>query len=741
MPQPLYILFGFLFTVLTATALGRLLLARLKLSFHRTEEFLLAFYAGSACLSFLVLLLAAARLAHKGVFLAIGLVVLFSAVRKNLHRAAGEPQPGLPRFWTIVFGVIYGAFLLVYFTNAMAPEQSPDGSTYHLGLVARYMRAHGFERITTNMYASLSQGVEMLFLFAFAFGRHSAAALTHFAFLATLPLAMLCYARRFGFPVAGAAAALLFFASPVVGMDGTTAYIDVAVAAVLFAVFYLLQIWDQSRNGALLVPVGLLAGFAYAAKYTAGIAVPYALGFAAWKLIRARRPLLKPLLVLAGCALLMIVPWMAKNWIWLGNPFSPFLNELFPNPYVHIAMEKEYREFFRHYDLKNRLEIVPEVTVRGFTLNGLLGPVFLLLPLGLLALREKAGRQIWLAALVFSAAYPLNISTRFLIPPAPFFALAIAMAVVRARGMAALLVMMHALASWPSHVKVYSDPAAWKIQKAFPWKQALRVESEEGWLLRSMPTYPAARMIEQYVPPGERTFTYNQVAEAYTTRDILVGYAAAFNQTLFDTLWIPLAEDWSPRRLVIFRFPEERLRAVRVVLETEREKDSWSINEFRLFRQEREIRPDPAWKLASRPNPWELDLAFDGNLATRWRTWQEARAGMFVEVGFNSALALDQVLLQCPMAPWNLQFALEGLTEDGRWKRLGGQPSQPLADEPPGLRRAAIDSLFARGVRWLLIRESDFGGKDLRERASEWGVEFVAERGPDRLYRVTPRTP
>ncbi len=231
---------------------------------------------------------------------------------------------------------------MVYFTNAMAPERSPDGSTYHLGLVARYMREHGFHRITTNMYANLSQGVEMLYLFAYAFGRHSAAALVHFCFLVTLPLAMLCYARRFGFPAAGAAGALLFFVSPVVGMDGTTAYNDVAVAAILFGVFYLLQIWDQERTGGLLVPIGLLAGFAYAAKYTALLAVPYALGFVAWKLLRARQQVLKPLLVISACALLMITPWVAKNWIWLDNPFSPFFNTIFPNPYVHVSLEREW---------------------------------------------------------------------------------------------------------------------------------------------------------------------------------------------------------------------------------------------------------------------------------------------------------------------------------------------------------------------------------------------------------------
>ena len=65
---------------------------------------------------------------------------------------------------------------------ALAPETSPDGMMYHLGLPNLYLQAHGIVRITTTFYATLSQGMEMLFLFAFAFGRHSAAASVHYLF-------------------------------------------------------------------------------------------------------------------------------------------------------------------------------------------------------------------------------------------------------------------------------------------------------------------------------------------------------------------------------------------------------------------------------------------------------------------------------------------------------------------------------------------------------------------------------
>src|SRR5665811_1034723 len=80
-----------------------------------------------------------------------------------------------------------------------------SGAGYHLGLVSRYLREHGFVRITDNLYAAMPGGVEMLFLFAFAFGKHSAAALVHLAFLLALVWQIFSYARRRGFPVVGQA--------------------------------------------------------------------------------------------------------------------------------------------------------------------------------------------------------------------------------------------------------------------------------------------------------------------------------------------------------------------------------------------------------------------------------------------------------------------------------------------------------------------------------------------------------
>src|SRR5260370_27339707 len=135
----------------------------------------------------------------------------------------------------------------------------------------------------------------------------------HFAFLLCLAMQMLSFGRRIGYPACGVAGALFTYASPIVGQVGTVAYVDVALASIAFAIFYLLQIWSDNKEMKLLVPVGILTGFSFATKYTAFLAIPYALGFIAWKLWRARQPMLLQAVITPLLALVFIAPSPIKN--------------------------------------------------------------------------------------------------------------------------------------------------------------------------------------------------------------------------------------------------------------------------------------------------------------------------------------------------------------------------------------------------------------------------------------------
>ena len=181
----------------------------------------------------------------------------------------------------------------------------------------------------------------------------------------------------------------------------------------------------------------------------------------------------------------MVAPWVLRNWLWVGNPFAPFFNSWFPNPYYHPGMERIYAETLRHYPgIKHYWQIPLQLTLRSGFDGGTSGPVFLLAPCGLLALRFKSGRRLLLAGLVFALPAYLNIGTRFLIPSVPFLALAMGIGLADVPAALPVLALFHALVCWPPVLSTYCDPSNWRIS-SFPGRVALRLDPAEPFILKN----------------------------------------------------------------------------------------------------------------------------------------------------------------------------------------------------------------------------------------------------------------
>lgn len=513
MYEVVYILFGAVFTGMVAVALGRILFRLLGIGLCRGEANVLALPAGAACLSVLVFGLAAVGAARAGVFLVVGLGSIGAAAWLGLSRCGGQEPAGAPRYWTWGFAAVLTAFSLAYLFNALAPETSMDGVNHGLGMVARYCREHGFRQFSPEAQPHLPQTVQMLFLVAYAFGAHSAASMVHFLLLLALAAAMVAYGRRFGMATAGLGGALLVFASPVVGIDATSAYVDVAVAGAIFALFCLLQIWAEGGNARWLVPTGLLAGFASAGGYAGLLALPYALGFVGWHLRRNRGRLAKPLALVTGCALLVVAPWLVSN-----APTAAML-----------------------------------ASAGGLDSTGaplaLAGPVFLLAPLALFALRRPAGRHLLLAAAVFGSASMAGGGSRSLIPALPFLALALAMVLSRWKAVLPVVVLLHCISSWPAVLDRWMD-GPWQLREV-PVRAALRIVPERRYLYTTFPDFSVAWMIDEAVPAGGKVFAPSPVAAAYTSREVITGRTSPLGMALLEQLNNAISHELSEARMPV----------------------------------------------------------------------------------------------------------------------------------------------------------------------------------------------
>jgi F5/8 type C domain len=746
--QALTALIGAAVTVAACYAAGALFVDRLRAPLNRAERLPLAFVLGAACLHLAIFAVMALKIAYRPVVVGVPLAVIGVAVWTGSWGLKGDRLEPVVRPLKILAGVLFAAFTILYFFHAWAPESSPDGSTYHLGLVAQYLRVHGFEPVTTNFLASLSEGVEMLFVPAFAIGQHSAAALVHLAFAVALALAMFAYGRRLGSPPQNqwmaAAAALLTYASPVVGIDASSAYNDVAAAAVVFSAFYWLEVWDEHHDHRLLIPLGLLCGYAYAVKYTAAAILLYAVAFVAWRIWRlklrgqSRRMAAACAVIIAGFAV-MAAPWMIKNWVYVDNPVAPLANRIFRNPYMHVSVEQQLSEYARSYDVRNRWTLPLEVTLRGEKTQGVIGAMFLAAPLALLALRDRAGRRLLAAGAVMLAPYFANVGTRFLIPVLPFLSLAMAIPLASSTALLAALMIVHSALSWPSVLHRVS-PHAWSLDRVL-YKQALRILPQDFYLRQNYPPYGAARLLDQYVPKGEQVLAMTDVPEAYTSRDVLVSFRAAFNQTLADTVNMGWYTVTQPRVVETFGFPEQNVRGLRVV-QTARGSgplDQWSVHELRFFDRGAEVARKPQWRLSAWPNPWDAGLAFDRSPVTRWRSWETKAPGMYLEADFGEVQSIDEVRIETSYDSGSARMHLESTSDDGRgWVKIAGDPEIKNVDPPPDLRRQAIQVMRSRGVDYLLMHDTDPGAEEFRRDPASWGLELVAQGYGVRLYKVAP---
>jgi Dolichyl-phosphate-mannose-protein mannosyltransferase len=719
--QALSIAFGAGFTVLVSIALGSLVCGK------AVKDWPVRFVIGAVILNLVVFLLCCAQVAYPLVFAILGAAISGVWIWRD--------RPGFSKiryFDNYILIVVFTIYFVLYYFNSMAPEASPDGAGYHLGFVARYLREHGFHPITWNIYASLSEGAEMLFLFAFAFGKHSAAAMVHLAFLVALVWQMVAYARRAGFPLSGTCAALLVFASPVVGIDASSAYNDVALACVAFTLFYLLQLWEAERSRRLLILIGVTAGFGYAVKYTAFLGVVYAIGFVAWKSRRSRT--LQQAGIVAACAAVLVLPWIVKDWLWVQNPFSPFFNHIFPNPYVTSSFESDFRSDLALYDLPSRWMIPWAVTTSG-RLAGVLGPVFILAPIALLSFRSREGRQLLLAAAVFGATYFSNIGARFLIAPLPFIALAMLLTLGNGafgRTAALALVLVHAAVSWPPVVRKYAAPGVWAL-KGIPFRAALRLDPPEDYLQAHLVYYGIDQMIERITTPGSTVFSYQSIPEAYTSRRILIDYESAGNHHYGLTLWTGFSPAWLPTLRARFTFDRQPLRGVRVV-QTSNGGSPWRIHELRLFDGASSVSRN-GWQVTADPFPWKIESAFDNKPVTFWECGDKLQAGMYVEADFPGIEQADSVMIEAPPNQPDLHLRLLGEPPGGQWKTLAEEPQMSNA-EAPDLRRAAVEELKRQGIGYVLLFDTDVAAGDFRQNLTRWGVREVGQSNGARLYEL-----
>lgn len=313
------------------------------------------------------------------------------------------------------------------------------------------------------------------------------------------------------------------------------------------------------------------------------------------------------------------------------------------------------------------------------------------------------------------------------------------MAIGAAPRAVAALVLIHAVTSWPAVLPYYVAPYAWCLTD-FPLEAALRLEPEEEYVKRFFGSYPDPFMVDDHVPPGERVLALSSGAESYSKHMFVSSVGASFNLLLSDTLYTGWNDGFRPKVALVFSFPEHTQRRIRI-LQTARgvTGDQWNVHEVRYFHGGIELTRSQNWRITASPNPWQVGLAFDNSPATRWRSWEIPAPGMFLETDFGAEQAVDQVIVETSTEGLAaVKLAIETMDSSERWSRTASDPAIRENAVPPWLRRAATYELAARGVRYLIAHDGDFGGKDYLEQPELWGFKILARHDDVTLYKIEP---
>ncbi len=241
------------------------------------------------------------------------------------------------------------------------------------------------------------------------------------------------------------------------------------------------------------------------------------------------------------------------------------------------------------------------------------------------------------------------------------------------------------------------------------------------------------------MPKGERILGTAGVAYAYCNRDFLISYQAALNQTMIDTLNVAWLLDFQPTVVETFRFPEHTARRFRVLQtgKVDFAEIQWSVHEMRFFHQGKEIPRQADWRLRAWPNPWEVQLAFDGSLATRWRSWETVKPGDYLDVDFGKMEAVDEVVLDASADCFAVQLQVEAMDASGQWVRLAKDPEQVASDHKNySLRLAATYEMKERGLHYLLIGSDYPGAPDFEDDPAAWGLTQVATGYGIQIYKT-----
>jgi 4-amino-4-deoxy-L-arabinose transferase-like glycosyltransferase len=549
MHNPLLALPISILLVLISAALGRRLLSVLKVKPDTPlESMVFGIGLGFGVLAYLILGIGLAGWLHAWVLIALVVVALVVSIRQ-IGDIAGEIVCGLracvttkPRASSVLIGCSLAALGALVLIRSLAPPSDLDwdGLAYHLAVPKMYLAHHRIFYVPFLSHSNFPFLIEMLYTLGLSLGSIGAAKLFHFAMYGASAAAIYSMSRRHLNSTIGAVGALIFVSVPVAMWEAGNAYSDIATALYVTLAVYAVLNWEQSGEKPWLVICGIMSGFALGTKVLA--IVPTA-ALCLWILLAARsrggwKTAFGASAAVGLLALLVGSPWYIKSWVYTGNPFYPFLYNIFGGKYWSQSAAEAYRHaqlaFGMGRDFGAFLKLPWNLTVNGAyffdepdptrpKLFSLIGPAFLgLIPLSILAggrsrLPAKIG---FVCAAYVIAWFFLMQQTRYLIGVLPL------LSVIAASGLDAAnsrwRITRHVPGIFLGLCVILSLLTGYMMALDCS-RVAVGIEPSDQYLSRTLDVYDAQEYANEFLPTNARVVFFDEVRGFYLNREYMWG--------------------------------------------------------------------------------------------------------------------------------------------------------------------------------------------------------------------------
>jgi hypothetical protein len=424
---------------------------------------------------------------------------------------------------------LISVYLIVNLIGALAPEIEVDALVYHLYIPKVYIQNHRLVYIPYEFRAAFPLGIEMLFTLAMLLRDSILAKLIHFALGVLSLLATYSFGKKYMGGRAGLLAATVFYTVSVVGWSSTTAYIDLGTTFFTILEIFALANWWRSRGDRWLAVAAIMCGLAMSTKYLGVFGLVILIAGILLKLSftsgRDTLVALRTILIYAFISILMVSPWLIRNYVFTRNPVYPFFNNVFKSPLMPpINPIFDRHRFGMGDDVLTKYVLSPwNVTLHGERYGGVIGPIFLtFLPLLLVVRVDKLIKCLLLFCGIFFILWLVTFPIiRYLMPIMPFLSLIVSYVINHLvswdkRGNAVLSTEVVAVTAATLFLNLPFFHPLWQrewnpgIVRHVPFEVVLGIESREHYLSRQIGSYEVFQYVNRYLPPEARILCFNE---------------------------------------------------------------------------------------------------------------------------------------------------------------------------------------------------------------------------------------